>query len=167
MEKLESLTYMLQLLSLPFILTNFSDNDELKELISVFDKKIKNHDDISTVSDLIEFALTKVISKVGTTLLDDKAVLLPDVHDWFCSFAMQQSHKFNDVNIPTMVTPANILSNLITSLQNHMTYTCCVKKYGILIYRQGTDLTLALTQALWQLRQIRKANSEKIIIAIH
>ena len=50
--------------------TNFSDNDELKELISVFDKKIKNHDGISTVSDLIEFAITKVISKVGTTLLD-------------------------------------------------------------------------------------------------
>ena len=100
--------------------TNFGDNDELKELISVFDKKVENHDGISTVSDLIEFAFTKVISIVGTTLLDDKSVLLPDVHDWFCSFAMQQSHKFNDVNIPTMVTPANILSNLITSLQNHL-----------------------------------------------
>ena len=29
--------------------TNFSDNDELKELISVFDKKIKNHDGIKPV----------------------------------------------------------------------------------------------------------------------
>lgn len=36
-----------------------------------------------------------------------------------------------------------------------------MKKYGILLYRQGTDLTLAFTQALWQLCQIKKS-SEKI-----
>ena len=43
---------------------------------------------ISTVSDLIEYAMNRVVSAVAGVLLNGSAVLLPDVHDWCCSLAV-------------------------------------------------------------------------------
>ena len=38
------------------------------------------------------------------------------------------------------------------NLQQHVTYSCPVKKYGTRIYRVNSDLKSALAQALWKLR---------------
>ena len=42
--------------------------------------------------------------------------MLPDVYDWFCQFADEQSHHLKDVDTSKLTTSANILSNLIATL---------------------------------------------------
>ena len=61
--------------------------------------------------------MNRVVSAVASVLLNGNAALLPDVHDWFCSFAAQQSHNLSDICVSKLVTSANILSILIGTLQ--------------------------------------------------
>ena len=53
------------LLQIPFYILkqnkSISQNEDLKELISMFDNKIKNNGTISTVSDLIEYATRRSV----------------------------------------------------------------------------------------------------------
>ena len=41
-------------------------------------------------------------------------------------------------------------------------YMCKIQKYGTLMYRPNTDLSSALTRALWQLRTIQEVPSETL-----
>ena len=106
--------------------------------------------------------MNRVVSAVAGVLLNGNAVLLPDVHDWFCYFAGQQSHNLSDICVSKLGTSANIPNTLIGTLQHHITYTCSIKTYGTLIYRPDIDLTAALTRTLWRLRQTN-LNPEKSI----
>ena len=45
-------------------------------------------------------------------------------------------------------TPRWLLSQLSSSLQNHMSYTCRVKKHGVILFRQGREID-ALSHALY------------------
>ena len=104
--------------------------------------------------------MNRVVLAVGRELLYRNALLLPTVHEWFCSFAAEHPyHLKEDIDVTKLVTSANILSNLIASLQHHITYSCKVKKYGTLHYRPNTDLTQNLAHALWHLRQVNMINS--------
>ena len=67
-----------------------STDKDLRECIDIIDKK--KHIILST-ENLIEASLDKVIAAVGRELLDGNALLLPDIYDWFCSFADEQSHQ--------------------------------------------------------------------------
>lgn len=44
-----------------------------------------------------------------------------------------------------------LLSQLCSSLQHHLAYTCRVKKHTVILYRQGKELD-ALSHALFQLK---------------
>ena len=63
----------------------------------------------------------------------------------------------HSVNLPEdLFTSRWIQSNLTVHLQHHMTYSCRVRKYGTIIYRPHSDLILSLSQALWELHNIKK-----------
>ena len=100
------------------------------------------------------------MSAVDRELLERNALLLHDVYDWFCQFADEQSHHLKDVDTSKLTTSANILSNilsnLIATLQHHITYCCKTRKYGTLLYRPNTDLTLNLARALWEVVSRRR-----------
>lgn len=98
-----------------------STDRDLKELINTIDEKKHT---IQSTNDLIEASMDKVISAVGRELFEGNAWLLPDVYDWFCQFADEQSHHLKDVDTSKLTTSANILSNLIATLQHHITYCC-------------------------------------------
>ena len=51
-----------------------------------------------------------------------------------------------------LVTSQWILSNLIGTLEHHLTCVCKVRKHGTLMFRQNTDCLSSLSQALWKLR---------------
>ena len=95
---------------------------DLKELIDTIDQKKHT---IESISDLIDASADKVVSAVGRELLEGNALLLPQAHDWFCHFADEQSHHLKEeVDSSKLTTAANILSNLIATLQHHITYCC-------------------------------------------
>ena len=63
----------------------------------------------------------------------------------------------HSVNLPGyLFTSRWIQSNLTVHLQHHMTYSCRVHKNGTTIYRPHSDLILSLSQALWELHNIKK-----------
>ena len=63
----------------------------------------------------------------------------------------------HSVNLPEdLFTSRWIQSNLTVHLQHHMTYSCRVHKNGTTIYRPHSDLILSLSQALWELHNIKK-----------
>ncbi len=118
------------------------------------DRDLKNRSyTIHSPDELIEASMDQVIAAVGRELLEGNALLLPDVYGWFCHFADEQSHHLMDIDTSKLVTSANILSNLVATLEHHITYSCKTRKYGILLYRPHTDLTVSLARALWKLRQ--------------
>ena len=77
----------------------------------------------------------------------------------FAIFAEEQSHHLKDVDTSRLITSANILSSLIATLQHHITYCCKTKKYGTLLYRPNTDLTLNLAKALLKVHQQDKSST--------
>ena len=91
---------------------------------------------MTSTSDLIDAAMTRVVVEVGRKLLDGYVMLLPDVHDTFNSHAQELTSQYlqEDINVAKLVTSAYILSYLTANLQNHVTYSCPVKRYGTLIY---------------------------------
>ena len=64
--------------------TRSTDRD-LKELISLIEQNMPTS--VTSIGDLIDVTLQKLAVKVGRELLEGNALLLPDVQDWFCSFA--------------------------------------------------------------------------------
>ena len=55
-------------------------------------------------------------------------------------------------NVHQLVTSQWIFSNLIGTLEHHLTCVCKVRKHGTLMFRQNTDCLSSLSQALWKLR---------------
>ena len=65
----------------------------------------------------------------------------------------------HSVNLPEDLFNSRwILSNLTVHLQHHMTYSFRVRKYGTKIYRPHSDLIPSLSQALWELCNIKSNN---------
>lgn len=126
-----------------------STDYDLKQLIAT----IHVPTNIQSTTDLIEAAMNRVAIAVGTELLDRNVLLLPSVHDLFCSIANELSVHLDEVITPSkLVTSAYILSSLTATLQHHITCYCKIKKYGTVLYRPDTDLNQALAKTLWQLR---------------
>ena len=71
--------------------------------------------------------------EVGRALLDQTAVLLPEVYKGFRS-SLEVITKQSAVKV-TIPSPQWLLSQLITCLEHHMLYRCAVKWYSTLLYR--------------------------------
>lgn len=46
------------------------------------------------------------------------------------------------------------------NLQHHISYTCTTRKFGTLVYRSNSDLTIPLAQALWNQRNATPSISD-------
>ena len=87
---------------------------------------------------------------VGERLLRQESLLLLSVHQTFSAFASEASLAAN-LNVGEreyLVTARWLLSNLIIHLQHHLSYTCCVKKCGTLLYRTNGDIFVSLSLSL-------------------
>ena len=92
---------------------------------------------------------------VAKELLNYQVLILPSVHDFFSQQLRDIIQVFNlegVENVHQLVTSQWILSNLIGTLEHHLTCVCKVRKQGTLMFRQNTDCTSSLSQALWKLR---------------
>ena len=90
---------------------------------------------------------------VGEALLNQTALLLPDVFDYFHE-KLREITKLRSIILEQEVhNNANstwLRSQLSSLLEQHMAYRCSVKKYGTVLYRFGGDLMHALNLSLHQ-----------------
>ena len=110
---------------------------------------------VNSFQEGIDAMVTHITKLVDTELLSNSALLLPTIHGWFCNhldtLIVSQQIKIEDTdNVYTLVRARWILSNLTVNLHHHMSYTCTTRKFGTLIYRSNSDLTIPLAQALWK-----------------
>ena len=133
-----------------------SRDSDLQSLIEEVRQKTCQPTTLQEVSNL---AMNATIAHVGKELLQQRAILLPDVHDFFSEYQntiLKASNIEHEEEATNTVTSQWVLSNLTTALQHHLVYACRVKKYGTILYRHDTDLTLLLQQSLSKLRYYEK-----------
>ena len=136
------------------------DND-LKQLVSTYIKQMPAIQRGATSSDVIKAAMARTVVHVGNILLQNQAILLPTIHSVFTSY-ITDLLKGTDIGIEDIghISSRWVLSDLTTSLQHHITYSCKIRKYGTLVYRLGADLTPSLSEALWRLRSTETSTNE-------
>ena len=136
------------------------DND-LKQLVSTYTKQMPAIQRGATSSDVIKAAMARTVVHVGNILLQNQAILLPTIHSVFTSY-ITDLLKGTDIGIEDIghISSRRVLSDLTTSLQHHITYSCKIRKYGTLVYRLGADLTPSLSEALWRLRSTETSTNE-------
>jgi hypothetical protein len=126
---------------------------DLASMIKKLKGEVQDEQDIHTVEQAVTNAALQTAILVAETLLDQNAILLPEVWDYFekkiSDLSRKKSfhHDFHDI--------ANahwLLSQLSAVLQQHMAYRCSVKRYGTVIYRYGGDLLHALNISLGKSR---------------
>ena len=92
---------------------------------------------------------------VGEALLNQTALLLPDVFDYFHE-KLREITKVHSIifkqDVCNTVNSTWLRSQLSSLLEQHMAYRCSVKKYGTVLYRLSGDLVHALNVSLGQAR---------------
>ena len=142
-----------------------SKDSDLQELLDEIQSRVKSISKLSTLNDVQALALDKVLADIAEQLLQRKAILLPTVRDIFhkyCSEILQSVNLKGIDRSNVQVTSIWLLSNLKSELQQHLACTCVPHKYGTLLYRSNTDLSLLpqLHQALWKLCQYETKYNE-------
>ena len=130
-----------------------SNDSDLENLI----KGLQPPSTVNSLQEAIDATMIHITKVVAIELLSNSALLLPVVHEWFCShldaLITSQRIKTKDIgDLNQLVRARWILSNLTVNLQHHISYTCTTRKFGTLIYRSNSDLTIPLAQALWKQR---------------
>ena len=95
---------------------------------------------VLTIQDVIDVSIMKTVVSVGNILLENRAVLLPNIHEIFMGHVTDMS-RVADISLKDIkdVSSRYILSSLTASLQHHITYSCKVWKYGTLVHRPNID----------------------------
>jgi len=104
---------------------------------------------VKTIDDVINRAAYSTAIDVGEKLLQQESLLLPSVHRIFCAYTSEVSTAANlELEKVGFVTARWLLSNLVVTLQHHVSYACRVRKLGTVLYRTNGDLLTSLSLAL-------------------
>ena len=139
-----------------------STDSDLARLICEYVHNIPTIAKVLTTQDVIDVSIMKTVVSVGNILLENRAILLPSIHETFMGHVTDTS-RVADISLEDTedVSSRYILSSLTASLQHHITYSCKVRKYGTLVHRPNADLVPLLSEALWKLRMTQSHQQEK------
>ena len=126
------------------------NDDEFLLLLAAIQKSLPAFPySITRESELIEIATKYTVIHVAQMLLDNQALTLLSAHGTFLgqldSFLPMSSLRCRP---DKPGTPRWLLSQLSSSLQHHMSYTCRVKRHGVILFRRGREID-ALSHALY------------------
>ncbi len=136
-----------------------STDSDLRQLVSSCSNKIPPVDQINNTRDIIKVAMSKTLATVARVLLENKAMLLPSIHDMFTTY-VREIVATTGLQEPQAVTSRWILSDLTANLKHHIACSCKVRKYGTLVYRRNADLTPLLCETMWKLRNATPRQGE-------
>ena len=111
---------------------------------------------IDSMQAAINRAMTETCFYVADTILQQKALLLPAVHEYFSATVREYVVVAYLEGEQEHVTTQWILSNLVVSLGHHLSYACRIRKCGTLLYRTNGDLLKSLTVSLHTANQKTK-----------
>ena len=121
-------------------------------------------DSCSTISayqytDYMRHGLLKAISKLGDILLNQLAILLPELYQFLITECMQKAGKMdiqlNEKQIQQEMPRRCFLSRLICFFGKHLAYDCKQRYAGVLLYRPGTDLLCCISKMLKVMQNAR------------
>ena len=113
---------------------------------------------------MISSALQDVINQLGDILIKGLGVLLPDVYRLFLFLAVQHStEKIREVEVREQFSKVTLLGYVIGYFGKHLAWECQQKSCGILLYRTGANLVLALSKTL---KCLQLANMSLLKISI-
>ena len=122
---------------------------------------------VTGLDSIVEYSLLSSASVLGHRLLKQWPMLLPVVYRHYCKTFSETAdvHKLGiDVSPENVVSPRYLLSYLVTRLGKHLQYTMKQRSAGILLYRRGSDLLLALTKVLHKERSWTCSQTSNISI---
>ena len=111
---------------------------------------------INNMPTAINQAMTESCIHVANTLLQQKALILPAVHQYFSEKIKVYATAANLEGKEEHVTAHWILRNLVSRLGIHLSYACRMRKCGTLLYRTNGDLLKSLTLSLQLLREVEE-----------
>ena len=132
-----------------------STDTVLDGLIEGIKHTILKPEQVVSVDDAVSRAMSITTVHVGETLLRQEGLLLPAVHNFF----IQKINECIPKDREQCFTARWVLSNLKTSLQQHLSYFCKIKKCGTLLYRSNGDTLVALTNALYKMSRLTNVTS--------
>ena len=131
--------------------TTDSSDQDLFALIQQLKAELNNEGEICTQEQAVSRAVHSSAILVGETLLEQNAILLPEVFDYFVStYNTISQGMVQQRSLHSIANPTWLLSQLSALLEQHMSYRCSVKKYGTVLYHYGGDLLHALNVSLGQ-----------------
>ena len=116
-----------------------STDSDLLSLISDLKTRVVPIETFKSADDVINRAMLNTAIHVGEKLLQQECLLLPSVNQIFSSLVSEVTHVSN-LCVEENVTARWILSNLVISLQNHLSFTCRVRKHGLGVWGLYTIL---------------------------
>ena len=130
-------------------------DQDLIEALKKIKSEVQSVDKIKTEEQALTHSVCRAAILVGETLLDQNAILLPEVWEYFekifqdviMGIGLSPQHELH-----SMANPNWLLSQISVHLQQHMAYKCSVKCYGTVLYRNGGDLLHALNVSLGKSR---------------
>lgn len=114
--------------------TDDDSDSDLQSLLQKTSLKVSAMRVPTTLEEVNDLAFNKILLDVGEELLRGGALLLPNVYERFITYQNEllQNTQFKE---DRKITAMWVLSNLTSTLQQHMKYSCKVRKYGTLLYR--------------------------------
>lgn len=125
-----------------------STDSHLSTLIDKIKEEIPNPCNIQTYDSALQYAASISAIQVGEVLLNQTAILLPEVYDNFIKELMRINEQYGITINQDHPSPTWLRSQVSSLLEHHMAYRCVVKRYGTLLYRYGGDLVAALSVSL-------------------
>ena len=128
-----------------------SKDTDLKTLIHKIEASLPALSTVTTYADALSYVSSLLATYVGKALLNQTALLLPEVYE---NFQVKLSEVTTKMNISMRENPTSIWlrSELSTKLEHHLAYKCSVMRLGTVLYRYGGDIFHALSVALGQAR---------------
>ena len=135
------------------------NDDEFLLLVASIQKSLPAFPySINTESELTEIAAKYTIIHVAQKLLDNQALTLLSAHSTFI-YQLDRLLPMSSLQYrpDKPGNPRWLLSQLSSSLQHHMSYTCKVNKHGVILFRRERELD-ALSHALYSANISSKPN---------
>ena len=135
--------------------TTISTDQDLTSKIENLKSELQNEKEIHTPDHALSYSVCKSAILVGEKILEQNAILLPEVYDYFNKMYADITMSQSIVGLNTTVSSNWLLSELSAILEHHMAYRCSVRRYGTVLYRYGGDLLHALNVSLGQSRSTK------------
>lgn len=144
-----------------------SKDSDLAALIFQLKSQLPDLLTLKTAEELVSYTISLISIHVGEVLLDQDAMLLPDIHEMANNKLAELANVSNIEICPShAISKALLRNHLSAALEPHMAYRCYAKKHGTVIYRHCGDLAFTVNKLLSKSRQQKQSSYQQTLKGI-